>query len=129
MISIQTSLRKMRGHTKWDGFYLSVRSEFSSTFLTGDRMIEAVRVLALITGCPHCLSGLGCNPNAFDRGCKNLVGSNETRWHRPLKVNFWFDTLVLLVFLHQIQSLWAVAIVVGLPIQCLFVLASLAIRW
>ena len=47
--------------------------------------------------------------------------ATRPRWRRPLKVKFWFETLV---FLHQIQSLWAVAIVVGSPIQCLFVLGD-----
>ena len=105
---------------QWGGFYLSVRGEISSTlytaFLTGDRMIQA-----LIPGRPHCLPDLGCNAIAFDWGCENLVGSNDKDC--AMKVKVWFELLVLLVFLHQIQSLWAVTLVVGSPIKFLFILS------
>ena len=129
---------------QWGGFYLSVHSECASTlyaFYFGrilDRGLydRCCVSTALIAGRLYCLPGLGCNASAFDRVCENLVGSNETnmeinkiRWRCPLKVKFWFETLVLFVFLHQIQLIWAFVIVVGSPIQCLFVLASLAIRW
>ena len=72
---------------QWPGFYLSVRSEFHqlyprfilAAFLTGDRMIEAVRVLTLIARHSSCLSGLCCNASTFDQGCENLKGSNKSK--------------------------------------------------
>ena len=109
--------------------YVVIFHQLYVRVLDRDHMIDAVWVLALIAGCLHCLPGLGCNVSAFNRGWENLMGISweaTTPRQDGAVHTFWFETFV---FLRQIQSLWGVAIVVGLPIQCLFVLTDLAIGW